>query len=99
MAAIDTALRWLVRLSLGGGLVILAYFVFHGLVRGLFRKDDFALFAFFGGAWIVPALALGTWRNVTTGRQSTLFYVSSLISIGLITLLSLSILAMENGFS
>lgn len=99
MAAIDTILHWFVRLALAAGLVLLVYILFQGSVRNLFSAERIAPLLVFGGAWIVPALALGTWSNAASGRQSLLFYILSVLSIALIAFLGIFILALESIFS
>jgi hypothetical protein len=94
-----TPLRWLVRASLAAGLVLLCYSLFQGTVRGVFTTEHIGTAMVFCGAWIVPALARGTWNNSATGRQSIAFYGLSLRAIGLIACLGLFILAAKCSFS
>jgi hypothetical protein len=98
MASIDTTLHWLVRLSLAGGLAILYYLLSEGPVRSLFSAERIGPTLLFGGAWILPAVTLGTWSNAATGRQSIVFYVLSLASIALITVLGMITFVLESAF-
>jgi hypothetical protein len=99
MAIVDTILHWLVRLSLAAGLLILVYFLRQSSVQQLFNASNLANTLILGGALILPAIALGTWSNTTAGRQSIVFYVLAVLSIGLITVLGMLIFALEQAFS
>jgi hypothetical protein len=83
MATFNSIMRWLVRLSLALCLLILVYVLYEGIVLGGFRSGGaIATPLLTACVWIIPALALGTWSNAATGRQSILFYFLALISLG-----------------
>ncbi len=99
MRALDTTLRWLVRASLAIGLIILSYVLFTGFASGSFRSAPLGPVLLFAGAWIVPAIALGCWRNDTAGPQSIAFYSFAVLGIGLIACLGLFLAALNSAFS
>jgi hypothetical protein len=101
MATVDTILRWLAGLALAIGLMSFAFIVYLSSgdkLQQIFSSKNLGAALLFGSAWIVPALALRSWSSTATGRQSILFYVLSLLSLGLISVVGLSFWAFENAF-
>jgi hypothetical protein len=90
MITMNTFLRWLVRLSLALCLLVLVYVLYEGIMLGGFRSGGaIATPLLTACVWIIPALALGTWNNAATGKQSVLFYCLAFISLGPIAFFAL----------